>query len=32
MDEVHDRAGSRRPLKLHGDIWRLVLGGEAPAP
>ena len=23
VDGLHDRAGSRRPLKLHGDIWRL---------
>lgn len=23
VDGLHDRAGSRAPLKLHGDIWRL---------
>jgi NAD-dependent deacetylase len=23
VDGLHERAGSRRPLKLHGDIWRL---------
>jgi NAD-dependent deacetylase len=23
VDGLHDRAGSCRPLKLHGDIWRL---------
>ncbi len=23
VDGLHDRAGSRRPLKLHGDIWTL---------
>jgi NAD-dependent deacetylase len=31
VDGLHDRAGSRRVLKLHGDIWRLrctACGGE----
>ena len=23
VDGLHDRAGSRRLLKLHGDLWRL---------
>jgi NAD-dependent deacetylase len=27
VDGLHDRAGSRRILKLHGDIWRLRCTG-----
>ncbi len=27
VDGLHERAGSRRPLKLHGDIWRLLCPG-----
>ena len=33
VDGLHDRAGSRRPLKLHGDIWRMrctVCGANWP--
>jgi NAD-dependent deacetylase len=27
VDGLHERAGSRRPLKLHGDIWRMQCSG-----
>ena len=27
VDGLHERAGSRRPLKLHGDIWRMQCPG-----
>ena len=33
VDGLHDRAGSRAPLKLHGDLWRLrclACGVERP--
>jgi NAD-dependent deacetylase len=29
VDGLHDRAGSRRPVKLHGDIWQLRCTGCA---
>jgi len=27
VDGLHDRAGSRRPLKIHGDIWNVRCTG-----